>query len=141
MISCLIAVIQSGQEVQWTIQKIDNLYLPKWNQPCLNCFLINLYCNFFKTKIFLITFLRVFSLISLYHSCSHFGQWANDFLYLNHRLWRILANGVTPIPPAIKTACSELNIRLDAVPNGPSIEIYIWINYKICKNKFYNKFN
>jgi hypothetical protein len=48
---------------------------------------------------------------------------------------------VTPIPPAIKTACSELNIRLDAVPNGPSIEIYMNETYKMNKDEFFNKFN
>lgn len=32
----------------------------------------------------------------------------------------MLANGVTPIPADIRTACSESNILRDEVPKGPS---------------------
>lgn len=59
--------------------------------------------------------------ISLDHSKLHRGQVCRAFQYRCIIDCKIEANGVTPIPVAIRTACWARNMWLDGAPYGPSI--------------------
>lgn len=59
--------------------------------------------------------------ISLDHSKLQRGHVWRAFQYRCMIDCKIEANGVTPIPVAIKTACWARNIWLDGAPYGPSI--------------------
>ncbi len=58
--------------------------------------------------------------ISPYQTCLQEGHCRLEMLYFCATLWSMEANGVTPIPLPINTACSVSNTSRVPVPNGPS---------------------
>lgn len=69
-----------------------------------------------------LTFLRCITVggISLVHVYLHFGHVCRAFQYRCMIDCNMDANGVTPMPVAIITACWALNMWLDGAPYGPT---------------------
>ena len=53
------------------------------------------------------------------HEYEQFGHECDACWYRNIMVFKIDANGVTPIPHDIKTACSASEKSVDGVPYGP----------------------
>ena len=121
------------EKVAWqTIQMISDLDWSRKNRPAASDKIYMFQIKVYWLSIISIQFKYFFDLTffklktecnSSLHWNSHLGQFLLTFQYRCIIDWRMDANGVTPMPVPISTACSARNMLLDGAPNGPSMNI------------------